>query len=234
MYRPTEGGRPLQKVAPEPRDVLERGEGGSEGGGWGVRLPPPPPYSQGPPMVPAEGGPKIFERKSSWHRRHRSKTLAVSLKHWKGGLGRGTGGPGGGAAPSPPAVYGPSLTSLPEPLPLADGASGGTGGIAPAVSHALVDRPARSCPCAAAEMPSPPPQAHGPAHLQRAAASGVRPVPVGRATREAERHPRPWPPQRGPAPAEECSTGGRTQVNKALHTCTSWGAYAAMWRQFQK
>ena len=67
------------------------GEGFSEGGrgggfGWD------PPSSQGPPVVPAEGaegGPKkiFLKRKSSWHRRRRTKILAVSLKHWKGRCG---------------------------------------------------------------------------------------------------------------------------------------------------
>ena len=56
-----------------------------------------PPSSEGPPMVPAEGGPKILKRKSSWHRRRQSKNLAVSLKHWKG---RGRGGLGGVPPPS--------------------------------------------------------------------------------------------------------------------------------------
>ena len=61
---------------------------GGGGVGWD------PPSSQGPPMVPAEGGPKIFEL--SWHR---SKLLAVSLKHRKvrrRGGGGSRGGPGGG------------------------------------------------------------------------------------------------------------------------------------------
>ena len=51
-------------MRPRGREVLEGGEGGrgSEGGregGGGVR--PDPPSSFGPPMVPAEGGPKILE-----------------------------------------------------------------------------------------------------------------------------------------------------------------------------
>ena len=82
-------------------------EGGGEGGWLG------PPSSQGPPMVPAEGRPKIFKGQSSWHRRRRSKILAASLKHWKG---RGEGGSRGGGAP--PTVYGRSNTSLlPPPHP---------------------------------------------------------------------------------------------------------------------
>ena len=51
-----------------------------------------PPFSQGPPMVPAEGGPKNFKLKSSWRQ---SKILAVSLKHWKGRRGAGGGSRGG-------------------------------------------------------------------------------------------------------------------------------------------
>ena len=80
------------------RDVLEGGGEGVGGqyalerGGGGVGWDPP--SSQGPPMVPAEGRPKILKLKSCWHRRRRSKILAVSLKHWKG---RG-GGPGGGTS----------------------------------------------------------------------------------------------------------------------------------------
>ena len=49
-----------------------------------VPLGPPCPSSQGPPIVPAEGGPNILKLKSSWHRRRRSKSCAISLKHWKG------------------------------------------------------------------------------------------------------------------------------------------------------
>ena len=57
------------------------GEGGQGGFGWD------PPSSEGPAMVPAEDGLKIFNLKSSWRR---SKTLAVSLKHWKGRRGAET------------------------------------------------------------------------------------------------------------------------------------------------
>ena len=85
--------------------MYKRGEEGCDGGGGGVGWPP---ASQGTPMVPAEGGPKILKLQSSWHRRHRSKILAVSLKHWKG---RG-GVQGGGGGGPPPTVYGRSNTSL--------------------------------------------------------------------------------------------------------------------------
>ena len=77
-------------VDPQPKDVLE------ERGGRAWRGPP---SSGGPPMAPAEGGPKILRLKSSWHRRRRSKILAVSLKHWKGSKGgeeRGVQRGGGG------------------------------------------------------------------------------------------------------------------------------------------
>ena len=79
----------------------------------------PPPSSQGPPMAPAEGGPKILKCKSSWHRRRRSKTLAVSLKHWKRRRG---GGPGGGGV-TPlllrcTAVLIPPPAFAPLPIPL--------------------------------------------------------------------------------------------------------------------
>ena len=62
-------------------------------------------------MVPAEGGPKILKLESPWHRRRRSKILAVSLKHWKGRRG-GEGVPVGGGTPPPRTVYGRSNTSL--------------------------------------------------------------------------------------------------------------------------
>ena len=74
------------------RESVER-EGGRQGcirRGGGVGWDPP--SSQGKPMVPAEGGPKILKLQCSWHR---SKILAVSLKHWKGRSG------GGGGAPPP-------------------------------------------------------------------------------------------------------------------------------------
>ena len=55
-------------------------------------------------MVPAEDGPKIVKLKSSWHR---SKILAVSLKHWKGRMGGGSSTGGGGSRGGyPPSSYG--------------------------------------------------------------------------------------------------------------------------------
>ena len=38
----------------------------------------------------------------------------------------------------------------------------------------------------------------------------------------------PPPPLQTPRVARDGLPGGRKQVNKALHTCTSWYAYAAM------
>ena len=70
---PGPGSKHLLKDAPQ--DV-------SGGFGWD-----PPPSSEGPPLVPAEGGPTFFKLKSSWHRRRRGKILAVSPKHWKGRRG---------------------------------------------------------------------------------------------------------------------------------------------------
>ena len=87
------------------------GGGGGEGGvGWD------PPSSQGPPMVVAEGGPKYFKLQLSWRR---SKTLAVSLKHWKKRRGGGGGLKGGGVPPPPPTGHGPSNRSLVATLSIA-------------------------------------------------------------------------------------------------------------------
>ena len=75
---------PPQMPNRPPRDVLEGGDG--RGGGL-AGTPPPATIGGtfgGPPMVPAEGGPKILKLQSSWHR---SKISAVSLKHWKGRRG---------------------------------------------------------------------------------------------------------------------------------------------------
>ena len=75
------------------------GEGGSEGeGGRGVWLGPPP-SSQGPRMVPAAGGANILKRKSSWHRKRRSKILLPSARHLE--EGRGTTEAGKLLCPSP-------------------------------------------------------------------------------------------------------------------------------------
>ena len=102
----------MRMPRPRPEGCIRRG--GLKGGGGGVWLGAP--SSQGLRMVPAEGGQKILKRKSSWHRRRRSKLLAVSLNHWKE---RGRRGGGGGTPPLPPAVYGRSNASLPRPLTLA-------------------------------------------------------------------------------------------------------------------
>ena len=70
-------------------------------------------------MAGTPGGPKILKLESSWHKRRRSKILAVRPKHWKGRRGggsRGLGGEGGGVQgavpPPPPGVYGHSNTPL--------------------------------------------------------------------------------------------------------------------------
>ena len=55
---------------------------GGRAGGRGVWLGAS--FSQGPPMVPAEGVQKNFTLKSSWHQRRQSKILAVGVKNWKG------------------------------------------------------------------------------------------------------------------------------------------------------
>ena len=83
---------------PIPRDVVEGGEGVGRGdlkgtgGGGGWLGPPPPRVPLRSPLKAAE----IFTLKSSWHRRRRSKILAVSVKHRKGRRGGGRGGGGGG------------------------------------------------------------------------------------------------------------------------------------------
>ena len=56
---------------------MDLGGGGSEGGEGVFGWDPPSPYCK---------------RKSSWHRRHRSKILAPSLKHWKRRGGGGSKG----------------------------------------------------------------------------------------------------------------------------------------------
>ena len=79
----------------QSRSAPSRRGGGSEKGGL-AGTPPPP---RVPRMVPAEGGPKSFQVKSSWHQRRRSKILAASLKHWKGRRGGESRQGGGGGAP---------------------------------------------------------------------------------------------------------------------------------------
>ena len=82
-----------------------------KGGGGGFGWEPAPPRV--PSMVPAEGRPKVFKLKSSWRRRHQSKILAVSLKHWKGRRG------GGSREVTPPSSYGvqpfQNITGTPPP-----------------------------------------------------------------------------------------------------------------------
>ena len=88
------------RTTPPPPGLYSKGgEGGLKGfgGGGGLAGTPPPPRV--PLWSPAEGGPKFLKLKSSWHRRRRSKNLAVSLKHYKRRRGGG-GGSRGGYPPS--------------------------------------------------------------------------------------------------------------------------------------
>ena len=108
---PLPSGRHLEEGPPPPRMYEKAGGGGAEEGGGG-RFGWDPPSSQGPPMVPAEGGPKSFEA---------SIRLAPKVPKQNFGCQPPTlegeeGGPGGGTPP-PPAVYGRSTTSLRAPRP---------------------------------------------------------------------------------------------------------------------
>ena len=77
-----------QQLPPQAQGMYWRGGGGSEGAGGGGGFGWDPPSFQGPPMAPAEGAAKDLKRKSSWHRRRRSKIVAVvSLRHWNGRRG---------------------------------------------------------------------------------------------------------------------------------------------------
>ena len=108
------------------------------------------------PYGPCRRRAKNVKLKSSWHRRRRSKILAVSLKHGKGR--RGGGVQGGGGYPPLPTVYGRPNTSLVQ------GKGSGKW------------REANRCHQTATQprvMPSPPPQPHlcdvpPPAHTLRA------------------------------------------------------------------
>ena len=94
----------LPPVSP-PRQHPPQGSN-RRGGGFG-RTPPPPSV---PLWSPPKGDRKILKRKSSWHRRRRSKILAVSLKHCKrrreGGRGSKGREVGGGQGRYPPSSYG--------------------------------------------------------------------------------------------------------------------------------
>ena len=70
------GSRQSEQEGPYAGMYEKEGRGVSEGGfGWD------PPSCQGPPVVPAEGRPKILKLKSSWHRRRRSEILLPSAVH---------------------------------------------------------------------------------------------------------------------------------------------------------
>ena len=86
-----------------------------------------------PLWSPPKAGRNFLNLKSSWHRRRRSKILAVSLKHYKrrreggrGSKGREVGRVRGGTLP-PPTVYGRSNTSLGAEVQLDSGRGGGLG-----------------------------------------------------------------------------------------------------------
>ena len=105
--------RPVALCAPNEDRGAGGGRGGSEegGGGWLG----PPPSSEGPPMVPARGGPSILKRKNPLG------TEGAEAKVWLSASNIGRGGGGGSrgvpppSPPFPPAVYGRSNTSLPPP-----------------------------------------------------------------------------------------------------------------------
>ena len=105
---------------PCSREVLEGGEGvvrGSEGEGGGSAGPP---SSYGPPVVPSEGGPKIFEASILLAPKVPKQTFGCqpqTLQEEEGG-GEGVQGEGGrggvrGGTTPPPTVYGRSNTSPP-------------------------------------------------------------------------------------------------------------------------
>ena len=74
-----------------PRDVLEWG-GLEGGGGWPGPTPLPP---RVPLWSPPKGGLKILKRKSSWHRRRRSRNVGCQPQTLEGEGG----GSGGGVPP---------------------------------------------------------------------------------------------------------------------------------------
>ena len=99
---------PIRPAAAPHTGMYFKGGGGARGVWLG------PPSSLGPPMVPAEGGPKNLE--SSWHL---WAPKAPKTKIWlsASNIARGGGVPGGGGSRGPPpAVYGRSNTSLPSDL----------------------------------------------------------------------------------------------------------------------
>ena len=83
-----------------------RGGGGLKGGERGVWLGPP--SSLGPPMVPAEGGPKVFEASILLALKAPKQKFGCQPQTLEGEEGWGV---QGGVPPPPPAVYGRSNTS---------------------------------------------------------------------------------------------------------------------------
>ena len=78
------------------------GRGGLKGGGGGFGWDPP--SSQGPPMVPTEGGPKFFESLNPLNAEGAEAKLWLSASNIGRGGGGEEGGLGGGGAP--PSYYG--------------------------------------------------------------------------------------------------------------------------------
>ena len=188
-----------------------------------------PPSSQGPPVVPTEGRPKILKLQSSWHRRRRSKMLAVSLKHRKGRRGYGRSNTydwGGGtcsrARPSshsvPPAGHAwyvplhcpstalPSLASVSVPtLETPDPPRTAAG-----------DPPTGECRRVRAGGCPPPPREKGwrmPPPLKRVTETCPPTSPQRNASPASAQHPRPPPPPppgRPSASMRRCGGGGET------------------------
>ena len=105
-------------AVPGGRDVLERGEGGSEGGGGGFGWDPPPPRV--PLWSPPKAGRKFGTLNPVGAEGTEAKfwLLASNIGRGEGGGGEGLlggegGSRGGGVPPPPPTVYGRSNTSLP-------------------------------------------------------------------------------------------------------------------------
>ena len=92
-------------IPPPPQGCIRRGGARGVRGVWLGPLLPGSPY--GPRRRPRRRAKLFFKPKSSWHRRHRSKILAFSLKHWKGRKG---------GVPPPPLLRCTAVLIHPPPL----------------------------------------------------------------------------------------------------------------------